>query len=102
MIFFKLFVTGFCFLEFLLVISSLQLHNHALTTYIDVLQLEELKPDENIVKKINTTSKNLDDLPIDPIENQRREKVKDAMVHAWTSYEKYAWGHDELQVHHHF
>ncbi|XP_023758959.1 mannosyl-oligosaccharide 1,2-alpha-mannosidase MNS1 isoform X1 [Lactuca sativa] len=60
-------------------------------------QLEELKPDENIVKKINTTSKNLDDLPIDPIENQRREKVKDAMVHAWTSYEKYAWGHDELQ-----
>lgn len=20
------------------------------------------------------------------------------MLHAWTSYEKYAWGHDELQV----
>ncbi|CAH1422952.1 unnamed protein product [Lactuca virosa] len=60
-------------------------------------QLEELKPDDNIVNKINTTSKNLDDLPIDPIENQRRLKVKDAMVHAWTSYEKYAWGHDELQ-----
>lgn len=34
----------------------------------------------------------------DPISVQRREKVKDAMLHAWTSYEKYAWGKDELQV----
>ncbi|XVF23212.1 hypothetical protein REPUB_Repub13aG0017500 [Reevesia pubescens] len=35
--------------------------------------------------------------PNDPIEMQRREKVKEAMVHAWSSYEKYAWGNDELQ-----
>ncbi|KAL5699617.1 mannosyl-oligosaccharide 1,2-alpha-mannosidase [Ranunculus cassubicifolius] len=33
----------------------------------------------------------------DPIDVQRRESVKEAMVHAWTSYEKYAWGKDELQ-----
>ncbi|XP_022853215.1 mannosyl-oligosaccharide 1,2-alpha-mannosidase MNS1-like isoform X4 [Olea europaea var. sylvestris] len=33
----------------------------------------------------------------DPIDIERREKVKDAMIHAWSSYEKYAWGHDELQ-----
>ncbi|KAL8122768.1 mannosyl-oligosaccharide 1,2-alpha-mannosidase MNS1-like [Apium graveolens] len=33
----------------------------------------------------------------DPISVQRREKVKGAMLHAWTSYEKYAWGKDELQ-----
>jgi hypothetical protein len=24
--------------------------------------------------------------------------VKAAMLHAWSSYEKYAWGFDELQV----
>ena len=36
----------------------------------------------------------------DPINAQRREKVKDAMLHAWTSYEKYAWGKDELKVLH--
>lgn len=34
----------------------------------------------------------------DPIDVERREKVKEAMVHAWSSYEKYAWGQDELQV----
>lgn len=34
----------------------------------------------------------------DPISLQRREKVKEAMLHAWTSYEKYAWGKDELKV----
>ncbi|KAB2613254.1 mannosyl-oligosaccharide 1,2-alpha-mannosidase MNS1-like [Pyrus ussuriensis x Pyrus communis] len=34
---------------------------------------------------------------LDPIDIQRREKVKEAMIHAWSSYEKYAWGHDELQ-----
>lgn len=34
----------------------------------------------------------------DPIDVQRREKVKEAMIHAWSSYEKYAWGQDELQV----
>uniref|UniRef100_A0A164X8I5 alpha-1,2-Mannosidase n=1 Tax=Daucus carota subsp. sativus TaxID=79200 RepID=A0A164X8I5_DAUCS len=33
----------------------------------------------------------------DPVSVQRREKVKGAMLHAWTSYEKYAWGKDELQ-----
>uniref|UniRef100_A0A2C9VM27 alpha-1,2-Mannosidase n=1 Tax=Manihot esculenta TaxID=3983 RepID=A0A2C9VM27_MANES len=33
----------------------------------------------------------------DPISVERREKVKEAMLHAWTCYEKYAWGHDELQ-----
>lgn len=32
-----------------------------------------------------------------PIDAQRREKVKEAMRHAWSSYEKYAWGNDELQ-----
>ncbi|MCL7049661.1 hypothetical protein MKW94_030705 [Papaver nudicaule] len=36
-------------------------------------------------------------IPDDPLDKQRREKVKDAMLHAWTSYEKYAWGQDELQ-----
>lgn len=37
-------------------------------------------------------------VPDDPIDIQRREKVKEAMIHAWSSYEKYAWGQDELQV----
>ncbi|KAL4308311.1 hypothetical protein GQ457_01G024580 [Hibiscus cannabinus] len=36
-------------------------------------------------------------VPEDPIEIRRREKVKEAMVHAWSSYETYAWGNDELQ-----
>lgn len=34
---------------------------------------------------------------MDPIDIERREKVKEAMLHAWNSYEKYAWGQDELQ-----
>lgn len=34
---------------------------------------------------------------IDPINIERREKVKEAMLHAWNSYVKYAWGMDELQ-----
>lgn len=38
------------------------------------------------------------DSPDNVLDAQRREKVKDAMLHAWSSYEKYAWGHDELQV----
>ncbi|KAK9097777.1 hypothetical protein Syun_024822 [Stephania yunnanensis] len=31
------------------------------------------------------------------VDVQRRQKVKEAMLHAWTSYEKYAWGQDELR-----
>ena len=68
------------------------------------LQLEELKNAQGISGGMNSirgqkgdvTKKN--DVPEDPIVVQRREKVKDAMIHAWTSYEKYAWGRDELQV----
>ncbi|KAG0479435.1 hypothetical protein HPP92_010192 [Vanilla planifolia] len=33
----------------------------------------------------------------DPVDSERREKVKEAMLHAWNSYEKYAWGEDELK-----
>lgn len=33
----------------------------------------------------------------DPLNVERRNAVKDAMIHAWTCYEKYAWGRDELQ-----
>lgn len=46
----------------------------------------------------DTGSDSKDPLDLDPINNQRREKVKEAMLHAWNSYEKYAWGQDELQV----
>jgi mannosyl-oligosaccharide alpha-1,2-mannosidase len=34
----------------------------------------------------------------DPVTVWRRQQVKAAMLHAWSSYEKYAWGFDELQV----
>ncbi|KAM7480693.1 hypothetical protein LguiA_028906 [Lonicera macranthoides] len=65
--------------------------------------LEELKNAQGVLGGMNSimgqkgdvTKKN--DVPEDPIVVQRREKVKDAMIHAWTSYEKYAWGRDELQ-----
>lgn len=38
------------------------------------------------------------EVPEDPLEIERRQKVKEAMLHAWSSYEQYAWGQDELQV----
>ncbi|KAD6794817.1 hypothetical protein E3N88_05713 [Mikania micrantha] len=65
-------------------------------------ELGELKHEDVSYRKTNITTKRIDvkkmdGLVIDPIEAQRREKVKDAMLHAWTSYENYAWGHDELQ-----
>ena len=47
-------------------------------------------------KRLDVTKKG--GVAVDPVEAERREKVKDAMIHAWSSYEKYAWGHDELQV----
>lgn len=40
---------------------------------------------------------NKNQLGDDPVDIQRREKVKEAMLHAWTSYERYAWGLDELK-----
>lgn len=67
------------------------------------MQLEELKINNGVSggktnpSKLSDVTKKKDVLD-DPINIQRREKVKDAMIHAWSSYEKYAWGHDELQV----
>lgn len=65
------------------------------------IQLKDLKgrehedTTENIL--IHQSKKQV--LPDHPMDSQRREKVKEAMVHAWSSYVKYAWGQDELQVH---
>ncbi|KAL9235545.1 hypothetical protein vseg_010295 [Gypsophila vaccaria] len=56
-------------------------------------ELEGLK-DARGVKSGNSGSKVVRD---DPVEVERRQKVKEAMIHAWSSYEKYAWGQDELQ-----
>ena len=62
-------------------------------------QLEELKNVEgDAVRTTLNRSYKKDVVVDDPIEIERREKVKEAMIHAWSSYEKYAWGQDELQV----
>ncbi|CAL5003164.1 unnamed protein product [Urochloa decumbens] len=53
------------------------------------IYLDEHPNIENIIKKHH--------LEVDPVNNERREKVKEAMLHAWNSYVKYAWGQDELQ-----
>ncbi|XP_041019199.1 mannosyl-oligosaccharide 1,2-alpha-mannosidase MNS1-like [Juglans microcarpa x Juglans regia] len=66
-------------------------------------QLEDLKIDlkgsgvgiTSIDKATKLNKRNI--FQDDPLNIQRRQKVKDSMLHAWTSYEKYAWGHDELQ-----
>ncbi|CAL5199278.1 unnamed protein product [Lathyrus oleraceus] len=61
---------------------------------------ESVQNDESIQKdeSINKSNKEvLVDEDDDPISLQRREKVKEAMLHAWSSYEKYAWGKDELK-----
>ena len=68
------------------------------------MQLEELKNGNAVQsEKFNFDHKSSgarsgNDAANDPVATQRRERVKDAMIHAWSSYEKYAWGHDELQV----
>ncbi|CAI0410351.1 unnamed protein product [Linum tenue] len=63
------------------------------------MMLEELKSTQGdeVSSVRGKSSKVTKVLPDDPVDIQRREKVKDAMIHAWSSYEKYAWGHDELR-----
>ncbi|KAL5756783.1 hypothetical protein ACOSP7_021216 [Xanthoceras sorbifolium] len=52
---------------------------------------------EELKDSSGNTIGNINKVVDDPIDIQRREKVKEAMIHAWSSYEKYAWGQDELQ-----
>ncbi|CAI9757585.1 unnamed protein product [Fraxinus pennsylvanica] len=64
--------------------------------------LEEVKDGKSVTGQAKTSGKSNNakrksNVSDDPIDTERREKVKDAMIHAWSSYEKYAWGHDELQ-----
>jgi mannosyl-oligosaccharide alpha-1,2-mannosidase len=48
----------------------------------------EVHPDENPVISNKKSRKN--HVEIDPINNARWEKVKEAMLHGWNSYVKYA------------
>jgi len=59
---------------------------------------ESIEIDEKINKGVFVEEEEEEEEVDDPISLERREKVKDAMLHAWTSYEKYAWGKDELKV----
>ncbi|RCV35287.1 hypothetical protein SEVIR_7G240300v4 [Setaria viridis] len=60
----------------------------------DQLRKAGVHLDENPISNKNSRK---DLVEIDPVNNERREKVKEAMLHAWNSYVKYAWGMDELQ-----
>ncbi|CAL5069834.1 unnamed protein product [Urochloa decumbens] len=60
----------------------------------DQLRKAGVHLDENPISNKNSRK---DLVEIDPVNNERREKVKEAMQHAWNSYVKYAWGMDELQ-----
>ncbi|KAK7291856.1 hypothetical protein RIF29_07343 [Crotalaria pallida] len=62
------------------------------TTMKGSAETESIRNDETFSQF--TESVSVED---DPISIKRREKVKDAMLHAWSSYEKYAWGMDELK-----
>ncbi|KAB1204297.1 Mannosyl-oligosaccharide 1,2-alpha-mannosidase MNS1 [Morella rubra] len=66
-------------------------------------QLEDLRSDQTgsgvSIRIVNKTTK-INEKNIaqdDPLNIQRRQKVRESMLHAWASYEKYAWGQDELQ-----
>ncbi|CAD6259696.1 unnamed protein product [Miscanthus lutarioriparius] len=61
----------------------------------DQLRKAGVHLDENPV--VSNKNSRKDFLEVDPVNNERREKVKEAMLHAWNSYVKYAWGMDELQ-----
>ncbi|CAH8383133.1 unnamed protein product [Eruca vesicaria subsp. sativa] len=61
-----------------------------------VLRLQLMLGDVKSVKE-DLTMRTLKNVKEDPVDAQRMQRVKEAMVHAWSSYEKYAWGKDELQ-----
>lgn len=42
---------------------------------------------------------NVGDVDDDPVNQQRRQSVVDAMRHAWDGYVRHAWGRDELRPH---
>ncbi|XP_058179203.1 mannosyl-oligosaccharide 1,2-alpha-mannosidase MNS1 [Rhododendron vialii] len=63
----------------------------------ELIRLKNMLEELNINKGVSGGKMGKKDVIDDPINIQRREKVKDAMIHAWSSYEKYAWGNDELQ-----
>lgn len=49
-------------------------------------------------KKLSVNNKGFQAEAEDTVTRERRDEVKESMLHAWTSYEKYAWGFDELKV----
>ncbi|KAG2306437.1 hypothetical protein Bca4012_084546 [Brassica carinata] len=64
----------------------------------EVLRLQLLLEDvKSVVAEDVSVNSTLKDVQEDPVDAQRMQRVKEAMLHAWSSYEKYAWGQDELQ-----
>ncbi|XP_009145514.2 mannosyl-oligosaccharide 1,2-alpha-mannosidase MNS2 [Brassica rapa] len=66
----------------------------------EVMRLQLLLEDVKsvVAEDVSVNSSTLkDDVQEDPVDAQRMLRVKEAMIHAWSSYEKYAWGQDELQ-----
>ncbi|KAJ7560768.1 hypothetical protein O6H91_04G145000 [Diphasiastrum complanatum] len=63
-------------------------------TVSDTSNKQDIKSSELKHSQEGAESQNDDS---DLVTKNRREKIRDAMLHAWSSYEKYAWGYDELQ-----
>ncbi|KAF2316697.1 hypothetical protein GH714_042038 [Hevea brasiliensis] len=54
---------------------------------------------DGLAKGANTSKESIKDgrrLNTDPIWLERQQKVKEAFIHAWSGYKKYAMGYDEL------
>lgn len=71
-------------------LAQLQNQLYELRGNVDVDVNVNVKGNSNVEKRKNVVVE-------DPLDVVRRESVKEAMSHAWASYEKYAWGQDELQ-----
>ncbi|KAG6503471.1 hypothetical protein ZIOFF_035786 [Zingiber officinale] len=60
-------------------------------------RLQDQLRKSSVLDEMSENVKFIREVEMDPVNYERREKVKKAMLHAWNSYVEYAWGQDELQ-----
>ncbi|XP_050218260.1 mannosyl-oligosaccharide 1,2-alpha-mannosidase MNS1-like [Mercurialis annua] len=92
-----LLIFGFVSLAFLFLDRKSLAREHQVEVSKLNEELDELRRQLEDLSNLKSGVKNIDKFEDDSVSVERREKVKEAMVHAWSCYEKYAWGHDELQ-----
>ena len=93
----KLFILLVAFLLIILILVLLMNNYNFTMKHSAVRSLSHIDVLKPVERNLNVSNEHTGGDPFSGPQNMEQRAIVEALMHAWSAYKKYAWGHDELR-----